>query len=85
MLSTGAERDLSTLMPRGRLRFGITPAAEVTVDTRGTLADVAVGEYPIRIQRRGYPDFMDRVQVAAGPEQVVRFAYNFATGSWVRR
>jgi hypothetical protein len=64
----------------------------VTIDTRafgtvtgGSLADAAVGEYPIRLRRRGYPDFTDKISVSTGGEQVVRYAYNFAKGSWVRR
>jgi hypothetical protein len=91
-LATGAERDLSTLVPRGSLRFEVAPAADVSIDVRtfgnsteGSLARVAAGEYTIRLVRAGYRDFTDRVRVSAGDDLVLRYGYNFATGSWVRR
>lgn len=91
-LAASTERALGALLPQGQFRFEVTPTAQVSLDTHafgnvttGSVARVAAGDYRITIKRSGYPDFSNPVQVRAGQETLARYAYNFATGTWVVR
>jgi hypothetical protein len=91
-LGTGDQRELGALIPSGGLRFEVEPSASVLIDThsfgivtKGSLSNIAIGHYTMRLARDGYPDFDTDVSISAGQELQVRFVYNFVTRAWVRR
>jgi predicted Ser/Thr protein kinase len=91
-LRTGDQRELSALIPSGRLRFEVNPAAAVAIDAHtfgttraGSLPNIAIGNYTIRLARPDYPDFSADVRVTAGQEVLVRITWNSAARVWVRR